>query len=162
MGDGQVIEQGTHAQLLANPEGPYARLVQAQKLREAERRGEDFESSSEDEETAAKKQAGAMGVAAEQEDPLQRSNTSRSLASEILEQKRRERGSLKERTYGTWDMFRRMGTINKEAVPYYIVGFIGAICTGMVYPAFGIVFAEAIQGFQLSGHDLRVASESII
>jgi len=162
MGDGQVLEHGTHAQLLADVEGPYARLVQAQKLREAEQRGEDFESESDDEKAAAQKQANAMEAAAEHEEPLGRANTSRSLASEILDQKRREQGAVKERTYGTLDMFRRMGTINKEAIPLYIVGCLAACGTGMVYPAFGIVYAQAIQDFQMTGHALRVAGKPTI
>lgn len=159
MGDGQVLEQGTHAQLLADSEGPYARLVQAQRLREAEHRGDDFESNSEDEGATTKKQASALEIAAEEEEPLGRANTSRSLASEILEQRRRQQGSVQERQYGTRDMFMRMGTINKEAIPLYIMGFLAAMCTGMVYPAFGIVYSNAIQDFQKTGHELRVAGE---
>lgn len=159
MGDGQVLEHGTHAQLLADPEGPYARLVQAQKLREAEQRGDDLESNSEDEGVTAKKQASAIELAAEKEDPLGRADTSRSLASEILEQRRREQKSGQEKQYGTRDMFMRMGTINKESIPLYLVGCLAAMCTGMVYPAFGIVYAHAIQGFQLTGQALREACE---
>lgn len=159
MGDGQVLEQGTHAQLLADTEGPYARLVQAQRLREAEQRGEDFESQSDDEEVTTKKGASAIEIAAEKEEPLGRVNTSRSLASEILEQRRREQGSTQERQYGTRDMFMRMGTINKDSIPLYIIGCMAAMCTGMVYPAFGIVYASAIQNFQMTGHALRVAGE---
>ena len=155
MGDGQVLEHGTHAQLLADPEGPYARLVQAQKLREAEHRGD-----SEDEGADAKAKAGAMEAAAAQEQPLGRARSSHSLASEILEQRRQEQGSVKQRRYGTRDMFKRMRTINREAVPLYIIGFMAAACTGMVYPAFGIVYAQAIQDFQMTGHELRVAGES--
>ena len=157
MGDGQVLEHGTHAQLLADPEGPYARLVQAQKLREAEHRGD-----SEDEGADAKAKAGAMEAAAAQEQPLGRARSSHSLASEILEQRRQEQGSVKQRRYGTRDMFKRMRTINREAVPLYIIGFMAAACTGMVYPAFGIVYAQAIQDFQMTGHELRVAGESNI
>ena len=35
MGDGRVLEQGTHWELIAK-EGHYARLVQAQKIHESE------------------------------------------------------------------------------------------------------------------------------
>ena len=160
MGDGQVLEHGTHAQLLADTEGPYARLVQAQRLREAEQRGEDEESHSEDEEpTTTKKGASAIEIAAEKEEPLGRAHSSRSLASEILEQRRREQGSGQERQYGTRDMFMRMGSINKESIPLYIYGCMAALCTGMVYPAFGIVYSNAIEAFQQTGHALRVAGE---
>jgi ATP-binding cassette subfamily B (MDR/TAP) protein 1 len=36
MGDGMVLERGTHAELLRHEDGSYARLVQAQKLKESE------------------------------------------------------------------------------------------------------------------------------
>jgi ATP-binding cassette subfamily B (MDR/TAP) protein 1 len=159
MGDGQVLEQGTHTQLLADPEGSYARLVQAQRLREAEHRDDEFEANFEGEETTEKKQATAIEIAAEKEEPLGRATTSRSLASEILEQRRRGQGSVQEKQYGTRDMFMRMGTINKESIPLYIIGCLAAMCTGMVYPAFGIVYSLAIQDFQMTGHALRVAGE---
>ena len=46
MGDGLVLESGTHNELLMNEEGPYARLVNAQKLREArEKAAKDNDSS---------------------------------------------------------------------------------------------------------------------
>jgi ATP-binding cassette subfamily B (MDR/TAP) protein 1 len=34
IGDGLVLEHGTHSQLLGNPNGPYSRLVTAQNLRD--------------------------------------------------------------------------------------------------------------------------------
>src|ERR1700677_288478 len=41
IGDGAVIESGKHNELLSNESGPYARLVTAQKLREAREVGDD-------------------------------------------------------------------------------------------------------------------------
>ncbi|KAG8776067.1 GTPase-activating protein, partial [Serendipita sp. 398] len=45
MGDGMVLEQGTHAQLLQDPNGPYAKLVAAQRLRENQSGETDEESA---------------------------------------------------------------------------------------------------------------------
>jgi ATP-binding cassette subfamily B (MDR/TAP) protein 1 len=81
MGDGLVLEHGTHNELLAR-EGPYSHLVSAQKLREtreAEALEGDSESDGEGNDIEAK---------VREEIPLARRNTGRSLASEIVERRR--------------------------------------------------------------------------
>ena len=87
MGDGVVLESGTHAELLADANGPYSRLVQAQKLREAREATKDDGDS----DTAASNEEDLDRKVSEEEIPLGRSHTGRSLASEILEQKRKEK-----------------------------------------------------------------------
>ncbi|THU88633.1 P-loop containing nucleoside triphosphate hydrolase protein [Dendrothele bispora CBS 962.96] len=143
MGDGLVLEQGTHDELLRNENGPYARLVQSQKLREAEET--EAEVGSEDKKNMEK-------IAAE-EIPLGRKNTGHSLASEILEQKQMEQEHKKEDDYSLAYLFYRIGKVNKEGWKKYGIGSIFAIMTGLVYPAYGIVFSKGIQGF--STNDLQ-------
>ncbi|KAG1772443.1 P-loop containing nucleoside triphosphate hydrolase protein [Suillus occidentalis] len=75
MGDGLVLEQGTHNELLADENGPYARLVQAQKLRES-REGQNAESS----ETAGEED---MEKAILEDVPLGRKQTNHSVTSDI-------------------------------------------------------------------------------
>ena len=41
MGEGRLLQEGKHAELLRDSEGPYAKLVHAQKLREENERDED-------------------------------------------------------------------------------------------------------------------------
>ena len=49
--------------------------------------------------------------------------------------------------------------INKDAHHYYIMGFITSILGGCVYPAFGILYGGAINGFSLtSDKEIRDAS----
>ncbi|TFK28078.1 multidrug resistance protein 1 [Coprinopsis marcescibilis] len=144
MGDGQVLESGTHNELLAS-EGAYARLVQAQKLREAQdaQAIEDTPEGSDTGETAIEK-------AAREEVPLGRRNTGRSLASEIIEQRKQEQGDKKEQgDHSLPYLFKRMGLLVRDQWPKYALGTLGAVVTGCVYPAFGIVFAKAIEGFQV-------------
>ncbi|KAF5385690.1 hypothetical protein D9757_005473 [Collybiopsis confluens] len=148
MGDGVVLEMGSHNDLLANENGPYARLVQSQKLREAE---EITDAQEEDEVEDIEK-------AALDEIPLGRKNTGRSLASEIIEQKQKE--VTEERTnYSLPYLFRRMGRINATSWKKYLVGGCAAIVTGLVFPAYGIVYAKAINGFSLQGHEARVSGD---
>src|SRR5580693_6334414 len=80
MGEGTIIEHGTHNELLQKENGAYGRLVRAQRLRESQsKQGPDGDTTpvgeSEDMEKAVLK-----------EEPLGRKNTGRSLGSEILEQ----------------------------------------------------------------------------
>ena len=76
------------------------------------------------------------------EKPLGRTETSKSLASEILKQKKAQQGDADEKEYGMLYIMGRMARINKESWNLYALGIFAAACTGMVYPAFGIVFGE--------------------
>lgn len=147
MGQGLVLEQGTHNELLANPNGQYSRLVQAQKLREEkEKRDTDPDASDEEEsaETAPEKeQQHDYAAEAEEEIPLGRKNTGRSLASEIMEQRQKEgRYSKEEKDLNLPYLFKRLGSIQGEVWKRYAFGSIFAVCTGMVYPAFGVVYGK--------------------
>jgi ATP-binding cassette subfamily B (MDR/TAP) protein 1 len=124
IGDGAVIEKGRHNELLNDEDGAYARLVAAQKLREAREVGEEdgmaqvFEKSAE---VSADIEREAL-----EEIPLGRSNTHRSLASEILEQ-RKTTATQNRKEYGMIYLFRRMGTINKGEWQRYLLGSFFAI-----------------------------------
>ncbi|KAJ2911788.1 hypothetical protein MD484_g8627, partial [Candolleomyces efflorescens] len=119
MGAGLVLESGTRKELLASG-GAHANLVQAQKLRDHEEledvRGDEDADTKEKEDYA---------VAARDEVPLDRWNTGRSLASEIVELKRTASDSKEERLFF-------------------------ACMNGLVHPAFGILYAKAIEAFSLS------------
>ncbi|KAL4246649.1 GTPase-activating protein [Abortiporus biennis] len=145
MGDGLVLESGTHDELLSDPNGPYSRLVQAQKLREARDQqateGDDSDTATDhDEKEDIEKQAA-------EENPLARQHTGRSLASEILEQRNKEKGDGKKVPYSMPYLFYRMGQINRASWKKYMFGAMFASMTGMVHPAFGIVFSKALNGF---------------
>lgn len=162
MGDGMVLESGTHEQLLVNEDGAYYRLVEAQKLRESSNIQTTEES---DEQTLPEKQeAEDYSEAAKEEIPLGRVNTNRSLASEILAQRQGSKGH--EKNYPMLYLFKRMGMINRDQWRSYAIGTIGAIsmCSydlthpmceakhelivnGAVYPCFGIVFGQAVTAF---------------
>lgn len=121
MGDGMVLESGTHEQLLADVNGAYYRLVQAQKLRES---NDVQDTTDSDDQTFPTKEAGGdYSEVAKDEIPLGRVHTNRSLASEILAQKQQ----TGEREYSMLYLFKRMGMINRDQWPRYSIGIIGAI-----------------------------------
>ena len=185
MGDGQVLEQGTHAELLRDTQGPYAKLVAAQKLKEQQMQDNEINTSGtntplppgyggvtqggehgfETDPTAmmkARMKAHAdkekqIEEDAAREKPLGRSDTSKSLASEILKQRLAAEGGAKgEKEYGMWYILRRMIIVNKDSWRFYALGFTAATCTGMVYPAFGIVYGTSLS---IRGHCVLIFSK---
>ncbi|OBZ71083.1 Leptomycin B resistance protein pmd1 [Grifola frondosa] len=145
MGGGVILESGTHSELLSNEGGAYARLVQAQRLRDAREKRVVHDSDSD---TAASNEDEAEDIekAVAEEIPLARAKSGRSLASEILEQRRKGQDGKKV-TYGFSYLMKRMGIINRDVWRQYMFGVIAAICNGCTYPAFGVVFAKGITGF---------------
>ncbi|CAA7269322.1 unnamed protein product [Cyclocybe aegerita] len=132
----------------------------AQKLRDHTDSHLDFDSSgseaSEDIEKAAREEV-----------PLGRKNTRQSLASEILAQ-RRDPAVGSGESYSLFYLFRRMGGLMHDQWKNYLFASIFScssssllvfnlmytndrpvirIVSGMVYPAFGVVFAKGIEGF---------------
>ncbi|KAG9014674.1 GTPase-activating protein [Tulasnella sp. 427] len=155
IGNGGVLEHGTHTQLVADSEGAYAQLVIAQKLH-----GEDPHSERlfKDEKVAGGLMTEAevkATVAEEMPEALKRVGTGRSVASEALERKAGQNVTSEE-SHSLWYLLKRMALICHDDLGIYMLGTLGAIATGLVYPAFGIVFGKAMNGFSLQDrHGLR-------
>ncbi|KLT44927.1 multidrug resistance protein 1 [Cutaneotrichosporon oleaginosum] len=169
MGGGEIIEQGTHNELLDSPNGAYALLVQNQKLSQkaADDAGDDV--SDDEEEDVDEVTAGPDSPFQERTnfDPptrkLSRQITGRSIASAALEQRRldRENGEKAARKVPFMKLFFRLLKLNRDQWKLYALGLIGAICSGMVYPAMGILFGLAISDFELTDpRELRAALDN--
>jgi ATP-binding cassette subfamily B (MDR/TAP) protein 1 len=127
MGDGLVLEQGTHDELLRDENGPYSRLVTAQKLREER----EIQLKDSDSITATSVEIEDMEKKARNEIPLGRKNsTTHSLASEIIEQRQKaETGETKSNDHNLLYLFMRMGKINRAEWSSYVLGCIAACRT---------------------------------
>ena len=126
MGEGAVMEMGKHDELLRDEDGPYSRLVAAQRLRET-RDAVDLDDVIGQSSGTAVEGPTDIEKAALEELPLGRSTTSRSLASEILEQRKEQGPEKGEKEYGFFYLFKRMGRINKDEWKSYLFGCLFAI-----------------------------------
>jgi hypothetical protein len=138
---GQVLEQGTHNELLASPDGAYAALVAAQKLATMDDSNTLANNSSDEEINDPEKkiftpQEAEDFAANEKPKMLQRASTTggASLSSEALREGMKGE-SERAPTLGFLTIFRRLGDINRTETKFYILGLIASICSGMVYVA---------------------------
>ena len=171
MGEGLVLESGTHSDLI-QAGGAYARLVQSQKLREG---GEKVGNSDVLDADASEESEHSIEKEIREEIPLGRQNTGHSLASEALEQKREAMGEVgKEKDHDLGYVFKRMFLIVRDRWKNYFFGAVFAcrtcfvfrvssllffshyfLVSGMVYPAFGVVYAQGISSFSLTDAKAR-------
>ncbi|KAL0955249.1 hypothetical protein HGRIS_004144 [Hohenbuehelia grisea] len=142
MGEGRILEQGTHKELLTNTDGAYSRLVQTQKLREG---SEHHQAVSDGSPSGSSTQGSKETI---WDDKLL-SQTSLDLSLSSGDQK--ENSCENEKARGANDsipyLFKRIGLMNRESWGHYAIGSIAATATGMVYPVYGIVFAKGIEAF---------------
>jgi ATP-binding cassette subfamily B (MDR/TAP) protein 1 len=125
MGDGLVIESGNHDELLSSS-GAYSALVQAQKLREGKQGSGNV---GEEDESDPSEDTKDLEKMIREEIPLGRKTTNRSLASEIIEQKRVATAQLETKSsYSLAYLFYRMGLLMKDHRSNYMVAALAASC----------------------------------
>ncbi|KAG8977743.1 GTPase-activating protein, partial [Tulasnella sp. 427] len=151
IGNGGILEHGTHSQLLSSPDGPYAQLVSAQKLK-GEDRGLDV-SDGED------KVAGGLATKQEIEEVLadeipelvDERGTQKALSSSIRKRVATKAGDDDVQvTHGLFYLLKRIALLDREDWGLYFGGLLAAIAGSVAYPAFGIVFGKALESFGLT------------
>ena len=149
MGGGEVLESGTHNELLES-EGTYSQLIAAQQLAQATKRAD---SDSDEGHTLKDADSDAVDaqLEAEKDKPaLARQTTGKSsLSSQILKDKNADAATTGYDVISYRTIALRFWRINQGAHKYYIAGFITSVLGGCVYPAFGILYGGAINGFSL-------------
>ncbi|WWD08398.1 hypothetical protein V865_006510 [Kwoniella europaea PYCC6329] len=158
MGGGEILEQGTHNELLANENGPYAQLVANQRLAQEAVEDSLKVTPPEDQALSRVKSTPATDWPIKEKEfsELKRAITGRSLASAALDDitARREAEALEEdKLPSSFGMYLRLLKLNSKQKNWYFFGTIGAICSGMVYPALAILFGYALADFQIQGFD---------
>jgi len=116
-----VLERGTHAELLADENGAYYRLVKAQTLREG--------LEDDDLDTALISTPEKDVAKARLEEVLERKSTIRSIGSNAASQLKERVGVLTgEEDYGIFYLMRRIASLYREGFSRYMVGSVFAVC----------------------------------
>ncbi|KAL1405645.1 GTPase-activating protein [Vanrija albida] len=153
MGGGEIIEQGTHNNLLEDEHGAYFKLVTNQKLQQeaADHMAQTYDD--EGEEIVAQ----VPGSPVSEKLSLHRHITGRSIASQVLEQRRadREGFSAPYDKKGFFPLFGRLLKLNKAHWRWYIGGVAGSVASGMVYPGMAILFGRTMADFELPPNEIR-------
>ncbi|GAA5824101.1 hypothetical protein JCM11251_001522 [Rhodosporidiobolus azoricus] len=152
--------EGTaHSILLRNPEGPYSKLVSAQKFREeaVDDAAEKASISGSEEQPAIPGELtrAQLDEMARNEKPqfeaLKRAQSGRSLASEMIERRQRdiEEGNVEKgaKKHSFIYLLYRLLHLNRDQWKEYVLGIAAAIGSGCVYPVFGIIFGGVIGVF---------------
>ncbi|KAJ7436836.1 P-loop containing nucleoside triphosphate hydrolase protein [Mycena latifolia] len=130
LADGAVREQGTHNELLGTPGSVYAQLVEAQTLRD--RREPAASAHAPEDRTPAGATASASLESLQKEGrPTQPGAGATPDAPQL----------------GLFDLFMKLARLNRESWRKYMVGSVFAVLTGMVYPAYGVIYSKGIVAF---------------
>ncbi|KAJ7020066.1 P-loop containing nucleoside triphosphate hydrolase protein [Mycena alexandri] len=134
MADGAILEHGTHNELLDNPTGVYAQLVEAQKLRDnKETTWDSGAPTPEDYHPAAAKLDESSATSRESSEKRGLDVTQASASAKS--------------TLGLFDLFINLTKLNRESWVKYVVGSIFAVLAGMVYPAYSVIYSKGILAF---------------
>ena len=144
MGDGRVLEQGTHWELTTK-EGHDARLVQAQKLRESE---EDEEVVGSDSNEVLRTEKTRLRGGSPGRNPAWTQGHKLFAHQQHHEPGAEGEGDDRQEDYSLMYIFKRFGALQSEVWQRYLVGAFFICLTGMIYPSSSVVCAHARTAFQ--------------
>ena len=151
--NGSIVEQGTHDDLTER-DGPYYRLVEAQRINEE--KDADALDDSEDEDSAENMNkahiARVKSVASDSsamlkkeaetfEADMRRLDSRKSVSSVVLSKRPAEGGNHK---YSLWTLIKFIASFNKEEWKYMIIGLCFSILAGGGQPTQAFLYAKAI------------------
>jgi ATP-binding cassette subfamily B (MDR/TAP) protein 1 len=151
--NGSIVEQGTHDDLTEH-DGPYYKLVEAQRINEE--KDADALDDSEDEDSAesmnkahiARVKSVASGSSAMLKEEakafeadMRRHDSRKSVSSVVLSKRPAEGGNHK---YSLWTLIKFIASFNKEEWKYMLIGLCFSILAGCGQPTQAFLYAKAI------------------
>lgn len=144
MSEGRIVEQGTHDDLLKR-EGAYHSLVNAQQIGDQNQRSAEEDEKAEMMEreltkSSTRKSRQASAAPEDERLVLGRTNTSKSISSQVLEKK----GSENSADYSLFSLIKFIASFNRKEWSYMALGLFFCIIAGGAQPTQGIFFAKSI------------------
>lgn len=144
MNKGVIVEYGDHNSLIDREGGAYAKLVNAQRIATEEEKAKQREEDGEEEDIPAIQ---GKKIAATRRDSI------RSISSVILEKNNQyvdADGKAKgdDVQPSVWKVIAFIMHINKHNIPLQVVGVFAAVISGLVYPAFAVLFSHILAVLQ--------------
>ena len=149
MSEGRIIEQGTHDDLLER-QGAYHSLVNAQQIGDQSQRNaaEDEKAAIVEEQltrVATSKSGGASAAPEDEKLALGRTNTSKSVSSQVLDKK----GSDQDPRYSLLSLIKFIASFNRKEWYLMLLGLIFSVISGGGQPTQGVFFAKSIVALSL-------------
>jgi ATP-binding cassette, subfamily B (MDR/TAP), member 1 len=149
MSEGRIVEQGTHDDLLERQSAYYS-LVNAQQIGDQSQQSaaEDEKAAMVEEEltrVATSKSAPASAAPEDEKLALGRTNTSKSVSSQVLEKK----GSEQDPRYSLLSLIKFIASFNRKEWYLMLLGLIFSVISGGGQPTQGVFFAKSIVALSL-------------
>ncbi|KAJ0081777.1 hypothetical protein Patl1_10088 [Pistacia atlantica] len=168
---GKIVEKGTHEELIQDPEGAYSQLV---RLQEGAKEGEDPRFTDADKsETSFDVTDKAMSGSGSHRVSTGRSVSGDSSSSghsfgfnygipvpiDVYESSEDVEGRTERSAKGNEKRqnvsIRKLAYLNKPEIPVLLIGSLGAVVHGVVFPIFGLLLSSSINMFYEPPHELR-------
>ncbi|KAL1288929.1 hypothetical protein HN51_057383 [Arachis hypogaea] len=156
---GKIVEQGSHDELIKDPEGPYSQLIRLQEGQKNE--DEDSRIFEADLDRASfhkpsnlrSLSRGSSGSRRSHSNNIVAPLTSQSSVQEIGDGdvETGERSDKKRKSVS----MKRLAYLNKPELPVLLLGGIAAAVHGVIFPIFGLLLSSAIKMFFEPPHQLR-------
>ncbi|RYQ89509.1 hypothetical protein Ahy_B09g096111 isoform A [Arachis hypogaea] len=148
---GKMVEQGTHLELLKDPEGAYSQLVRLQQVnKESKESAESFRQSSQRKSLQRSISRGSsIGNSSRHS-----FNVSFGLPTGVnAPDPDHERFEAKEEVPEV--PLLRLATLNKPEIPVLLIGCLAAVGNGVIFPIFGVLLSSVIKTFYEPFHEMR-------
>ncbi|KAK7259123.1 hypothetical protein RIF29_24721 [Crotalaria pallida] len=160
--EGKMVEKGTHIELLKDPEGAYSQLIRLQEVKKESEESIDHQKKGEN--------SSESFIHSSQMRSLRRSGSSAGNSSRHsfsvsfglptgVNVPGQDSEHLQSKEQSPKVPIRRLASLNKPEIPVLLIGCVGAIANGVIFPIFGLLLSSAIKIFYEPFHELKKDSK---
>ncbi|RYQ89510.1 hypothetical protein Ahy_B09g096111 isoform B [Arachis hypogaea] len=148
---GKMVEQGTHLELLKDPEGAYSQLVRLQQVNKESKESADHQSKNELSKSLQRSISRGSSIGNSSRHSF---NVSFGLPTGVnAPDPDHERFEAKEEVPEV--PLLRLATLNKPEIPVLLIGCLAAVGNGVIFPIFGVLLSSVIKTFYEPFHEMR-------